>query len=167
MKFADKKFEFYWAVIKWPTILLTIWYVFGYVMSLFSFSTYMDVFSNSWVGFGLPLVFFALSGYLMFTIKKAGGKYGAWAGTLTGILISTVGLVLMILFITTTPLIEYTVDMSMDAVAETGQSVDEDMIRSWTEISMYIGPIFSFVINGLLGALFGWIGSLIAKGVEK
>jgi len=157
IKFANKSFSYYWKCIKIPIYILLGWYLAAIITAKVSMDLYISIFSG-WGGALLVFLLFGFSGYMIVADHKGKPKNAAWTGALVGIIGGFAGALVGILMVFIAPeMIEFAVK---SAVA---QGAPEDLVRTMMGIMSYVQLIVSPLINGLLGALFGWIGGLIAK----
>ncbi len=163
MKFAKKEFSFYWPAIMWPTLILVAWSIVGLIIALTAFESYKSIFANQWLGL-VPFLLFLIAGYLAASDHKATAKEAAWAGALTAIITSIVGVIVMFILMYATPYMQWGIDLTMSKAAASGQAMpDPAMLKNIMSVTMKIGSVFGIAINGCLGALMGWLGSLLAK----
>jgi len=157
IKFANKDFSYYWKCIRIPIYILMGWYLAAIIVAKLSMDLYISIFSG-WGGGLLVFLLFGFSGYMIVADHKGKPKNAAWAGALVGVIGGFAGAVVGILLALIAPeMIEYAVKTAV------AQGAPEDLVRTMVGIMSYVQLILSPVINGLLGALFGWIGGLIAR----
>lgn len=165
MRFAGKEFAYYWMAIRWPTLILVMWSIVGMAVAITAFDTYITVFNNRYVGMASYLLFL-IAGYLAASDYGADAKQSAWAGALCAVIFSTVGLIVTIILLSSTPLLEWTAQQSIaQAVAKGAEAPDAQTMGNILKIVIPILSLIGIALNGLLGALLGWIGSLVAKKV--
>jgi len=166
--FGGKPLSWYWPSVKFPVLISSGWLVLGLIISLVAWQSYIDIFTFPGLAIIVSWGSFLLAGYMLFMHqKKATGGQAAWAGAITGVIAGLVGLIVFFVMMSETQFLEWSVQQALAQLADSGQSVDPDMLMSMTKLMSTIGAFLSPVINGLLGALFGWFGSLIAKKIEK
>lgn len=159
IKLAGKEFDYYWKIMKIPLIVLVVWALLGFFVSLFSYATYQTVFSNI-AGTVLIIIIFGFIGWTTVKDYKGTVKMGAWAGVLTGLIYGFIGGIIGILMINLVP------DVTTDALARaTAQGASVEMIQSFIRIGAYLGLIIGPIINAIIGAVISAIGALIAKKV--
>lgn len=167
MRFAKKPFSFYWPAVKWSVIVLSLWILAGFITFFLSLQTYKDIFMQQWIGFAVFALGSFIAGYLLVADFKGMGKESAWAGALTGLLISVPGIFVGFILLQNSAYMDMIIATTLANAASQGQAVTRDMIEPMIKIGGVISIIFSPVLNGLVGALFGWLGGLVAKKVEK
>ena len=159
MKLAGKEFDYYWKIMKVPLIVLVVWALLGFFISLASYAAYQTIFSNI-AGTILIVVIFGFVGWTTVKDHKGTVKMGAWAGVLTGLIYGFIGGIIGILMINLVP------DIVTAALASAAaQGASAEMVQSYIKIAAYIGLIIGPIINAIVGAAISAIGALIAKKV--
>ncbi|MBN1275130.1 hypothetical protein JXA12_02465 [Candidatus Woesearchaeota archaeon] len=164
MRFGGKSFSYYWPAIRWPVFLLAGWYVAGYVVSKVSVDSYFDIFGNPLAGYLVPGLLFLVAGYLVCDDCEGKQQQSAWGGALTALLVSAVIIVSGALQASDDAYMDATLERAVEKASAKGQDISVDDIPAGIlRVSIIIGLVFTPVIYGLIGALFGWLGFLVAK----
>lgn len=161
MKFGEKDFSFYWKIIKWPLIILTLWNIASLIASIISFQTYQNIFSSS-ANLIISIALFGIVGYLTVKDYKGGIKNSAWAGATLGVIAGFIGGIIGVLIVILVPAV-MTTTVNLAIASAKGAAVDRTMIENVIRITTYLGIIISPVIYGLIGAFISAIGGLTGK----
>lgn len=159
MDFADKPFSFYWPYIRVPTLILVLWGLAAFVLSLISLDLYYSIFTS----LNGIIVQVAVLSYVGFTIidkckKKATPSHSAWGGALTGAMAGFAGAIFGILTIYLVPgILDVAIQQAVAQGADAGMVQAMAKIGTW--VSLITGPLF----GGLIGALVAWISGLISR----
>jgi hypothetical protein len=163
MDIGGKDFKFYWSIIEFPFYLLLIWTLGAFIISIFSFSLYLSIFS--WYSnLVVSLAVFGIAGWSAVKDHKAGVKESAWSGAILGIIIGLVSAVTSILMIYLVPAV---VDYSLQQALKSGAEISREMLVTVSRIGAFASLITSPLINGLIGAGIAAVAGLIAKSVGK
>ncbi|MBD3209356.1 hypothetical protein GF367_02970 [Candidatus Woesearchaeota archaeon] len=164
MRFAGKDLSYYWQAIKWPVVVLTLWNIAGALVLRRSAETYMSIFGNQWLGFFLPIIVYLVAGYVATADYQAKAGQASWSGALTGFVVGVIGVAVLI--VNFTPVVELGAEQAVVKAAEQGQAIAAEEIIPLVKVGTYISAVFSPFISGLFGALFGWLGHVLARKVE-
>ena len=156
MKIGGKDFKFYWNIIEFPFYLLLVWTLGAFIISMFSFSLYLSIFS--WYsGLIVSLALFGIVGWSAVKDHKATIKESAWAGAVLGAMIGVVSAVVSILIVYLVPAF---IDYSLQQALNSGAQVSRDMLITISKVSSFISLITAPLINGLIGAAIAAVAGL-------
>jgi hypothetical protein len=156
MKFAEKKFSYYWDIVKVPIIILVLWSFAGLVMALFYYDEYRSTFSTA-AGLIISLLCYSFVGYLCSKDCKGKVKHAAWSGAITGSVSGFIGAFVGLLSVSFVPRI---IDDAVLIAVQNGAPAAT--ARSMIEISTYLGFVTGPLFGGLIGAGVAAIAGLIA-----
>jgi hypothetical protein len=154
MKEVKKDFNYVWEIIETPVIIIVLYSLLDLA---FPINSYVNELFPSWIlSTTISLFAFGLIGYN--TIKKekepTPGKYGAYAGLITGFIGAIIGIITFYLF----------PEKIADALRQAAQSgADMSTVQTFMKIGIYVNLVLSPAINAGIGALIAWISGMIFK----
>jgi len=153
-KEGKKTFSEIWDIIDVSVFILVIY---SLLELIFSISSYINNLFPSWIlSYAITIFAFGLIGYKAVKKEKkpTPGKYGAYAGLITGFIGAILGIISFYAF----P--ERFVATIQVAVQ---QGADPATVQTFMKIGLYASLIISPAINAAIGALIAWISGLIFK----
>jgi len=161
LKFGGKEFNYYWQFIKYPLTVYILWIVAGFIVSLYSYSTYLSVFGQI-PGTVVMVATMVIPGYLAVADFKGSVKHSAWGSALIGVFVGFLAAIVGILMAYFVPEI---IQASVSAAVE--QGAEPEMISKFVMIGMYINLVIGPLIYGAVGAIIGAAGGGIARFMNK
>lgn len=155
MKEEEKKgFNHIWDVIETPVIIIVLYSLLDLA---FSISTYINKLFPSWIfSSALTLFAFGLIGYKVINkeTKPTPGKYGAYAGIITGFVGAIIGIISFYLF----------PEKFAEALRQAVQSgADISTVKTFMKIGIFANLVLSPAINAGIGAFIAWVSGMIFK----
>lgn len=149
-----KDFGYIWDIIEDSVLILVVYSV---LELFFSVNYYIDKLFPSWI-FNIALTIFAfgLIGYKSIKKEKepTPGKYGAYAGIITGFVGAIIGIITFYFF----------PEKIAEAVRQAVQSgADPKAVQTFMKIGTYASLVLSPAISAGIGALIAWISASIFK----
>lgn len=149
-----KDFKYIWGIIE-TSVLIVV--VYSLLDLAFSINSQIDKIFPSWIlNFAITIFAFGLIGYKTVMKEKTPtpGKYGAYAGLITGFIGAIIGIITFYFF----------PEKIADAIQQAVQAgADVKTIQTFMKIGIYASLVISPAINAALGALIAWVSGMIFK----
>jgi hypothetical protein len=151
---SKKDFNYIWDIIEIPVIIIVLY---SLIDLAFSTNLIIDKLFPSWI-FGTALTFFAfgLIGYKTVMKEKnpTPGKYGAYAGLITGFITAIIGIITFYFF----------PERIAEALQQAAQSgADVSTVETFMKIGIYINLVLSPALSAGIGALIAFVSGMIFK----
>jgi hypothetical protein len=153
-KEACSKFYRIWNIIELPVLIIVIY---NLLELAFSITTYVNKLFPAWIlNVAITLFAFGLIGYNASREEKnpTPGKYGAYAGLITGFVGAVIGILTYYFF-------PEKIAEALQIAAQSG--ADMATVQTFMKISLYAGLVISPAVNAAIGAFLAWISAMIFK----
>lgn len=152
---------------KIPFIVIGIFYLLSLIFGLTSFSLYESIFMNSILGYVVFIAAFIVGAYVAFVDENIPKKRVVQGGLLAGVGVGLLAAITSIILLKNTALMGVSVDLLLEKAAALGTPISESIAETQIMLGAYLSILFSPLINGGLGALFAWIGTIVADRFES
>ncbi len=152
---SKRDFNHIWDIIELPVIIVVLYSLLDLA---FSINSLINQVFPSWIlSTAITLFAFGYIGYKTVNLEKTKptpGKYGAYAGLITGFVGAIIGIITFYAF----------PERIAEALQQAAQSgADIATVQQFMKIGIYINLVLTPAVNAGIGALLAWISGMIFK----